>query len=122
MTEIFFNTTILTDMGCTMRLLTRSAVEVIRPHLTIGGSHFGSQILMEVVAHRIPFVEIPVNYRQRVGTSMVTGDLWKSFCLGIRMILLIWKYRLGFCRRERKLWTEGGPLNHLQAMKQSLLR
>jgi len=122
MTEIFFNTTILTDMGCTMRLLTRSAIEVIRPHLTIGGSHFGPQILMEVVAHRIPFVEIPVNYRQRVGISMVTGDLWKSFCLGIRVILLIWQYRLGFCRRERKLWTGGDSLNHPQAMEQPLLK
>ena len=106
MTEVLFNTTILTDMGCTMRLLTRSAINLIRPHLTIGGSHFGPQILMEVVAHRIPFVEIPVNYRPRVGRSMVTGDIWKSIGLGIRMVLLVWQYRLGFCKRERKPWSE----------------
>ena len=67
MTELLFNTTMLSDMGCTYRLFHRKALEVLRPHLTIGGSHFGPQLLMEVVAHGIPFVEIPVNYRSRVG-------------------------------------------------------
>ena len=69
MTELLFNTTMLTDMGCTQRLLSREAVQRIRPHLTIPGSHFGPQILLEVLAHRIPFVEIPMNYRPRVGES-----------------------------------------------------
>ena len=59
MTEVLFNTSILTDMGCTYRLLHREALETIRPHLTIGGSHFGPQILLEVIQHKIPFVEIP---------------------------------------------------------------
>jgi glycosyltransferase involved in cell wall biosynthesis len=104
MTEILFNTTILTDMGCTHRLFHREVLELIRPHLTIGGSHFGPQLLMEVVAHRIPFVEIPVNYRARVGQSSVTGDLWKAFCLGLQMIALVLQYRLGFFRAARAPW------------------
>src|SRR3954465_9441640 len=69
MTEVLFNTTILTDMGCTHRLFHREAMQVLRPHLTVGGSHFGPQLLMEVVAHQIPFIEIAVNYRSRVGAS-----------------------------------------------------
>ena len=104
MTELLFNTTMLSDMGCTYRLFHRKALELVRPHLNIGGSHFGPQLLMEVVAHRIPFVEIPVNYRARVGDSSVTGDLWKAFRLGIRMIVLVFEYRLGFHRRSRTLW------------------
>jgi glycosyltransferase involved in cell wall biosynthesis len=104
MTELLFNTTILTDMGCTQRLFHREAIELIRPHLTIGGSHFGPQLLMEVVAHRIPFIEIAVNYRRRVGESSVTGDLSKAFWLGIQMIGLVLGYRFGFYRRERSLW------------------
>src|SRR5712671_6101158 len=95
MTEVLFNTTILTDMGCTHRLFHREALELIRPHLTIGGSHFGPQLLMEVIAHGIPFIEIPVNYRRRVGESSVTGDLWKAFWLGLRMITLVLSYRFG---------------------------
>lgn len=104
MTELLFNTTILTDMGCTLRLFDRTAIQRIRPHLTIGGSHFGPQLLMEVVAHKIPFVEIPVNYKSRVGESSVTGSFYKAFVLGIQMIILVWKYRLGVFARQRLQW------------------
>jgi glycosyltransferase involved in cell wall biosynthesis len=104
MTEVLFNTTILTDMGCTYRLFHRKAIQRIRPHLTIGGSHFGPQLLLEVLAHGIPFVEIPVNYRSRVGESSVTGDLWKAFVLGMRMIALVLEYRLGWRPAARARW------------------
>jgi glycosyltransferase involved in cell wall biosynthesis len=110
MTELLFNTTILTDMGCTQRLLRREALQLIRPHLTIGGSHFGPQILMEVVAHQIPFVEIPLNYRSRVGRSAVTGSLWKAFWLGIRMIVLVLDYRLGLRAGNRTVWSQRPPV------------
>ncbi|MBN9657425.1 MAG: glycosyltransferase family 2 protein [Acidobacteria bacterium] len=105
MTELLFNTTLLTDMGCTLRLFDRRAIQRIRPHLTIGGSHFGPQLLLEVVSHGIPFVEIPVNYRSRVGESSVTGSFWKAFKLGLRMITLVWEYRVGLVRRDRQPWT-----------------
>src|SRR5258708_11818572 len=93
MTEVLFNTTILTDMGCTLRLFYREAIEVLRPHLTVGGSHFGPQLLMEVVAHQIPFIEIAVNYRSRVGVSSLTGSLWKAFVICHQMLSLILEYR-----------------------------
>ena len=105
MTELLFNTTLLTDMGCTLRLFHQDALRHIRPHLTIGGSHFGPQLLMEVVAHKIPFVEVPVNYRERVGESSVTGSFWKAFVLGMQMIALVWRYRLGLVARERGTWN-----------------
>lgn len=104
MTELLFNTTILTDMGCTHRLFHRDALGMIRRHLTIGGSHFGPQLLMEVIAHKIPFVEIPVNYRSRVGQSSVTGDLRKAFVLGLKMIALVLKYRFASFRMSRPEW------------------
>ncbi len=105
MTELLFNTTILTDMGCTLRLFDANALRRIRPHLTIGGSHFGPQLLMETVAHGIPFVEIPINYRSRIGESSVTGSFSKAFVLGVQMIVLVWQYRLGMVRRNRTRWT-----------------
>jgi glycosyltransferase involved in cell wall biosynthesis len=106
MTELLFNTTILTDMGCTYRLFDREALQRIRPHLKIGGSHFGPQLLMEVIAHGIPFIEIPVNYRRRVGKSSVTGDLWKAFRLGLRMITLVLSYRFGLQSAARVRWID----------------
>ena len=121
MTELLFNTTILTDMGCTYRLFRREALERIEPHLSIGGSHFGPQLLMEVVAHRIPFVEIPVNYRARVGESSVTGDFFKAFKLGLTMIVLVLGYRLGFYRRQRIGWSKSTDMaRQLRALSTSL--
>lgn len=106
MTELLFNTTILTDMGCTHRLISREAMQLIRPNLTIGGSHFGPQLLLEVVSYGIPFVEIPMNYRARVGESSVTGSFWKAFRLGWTMIFLVLAYRLGFYRGNRRRWKD----------------
>jgi hypothetical protein len=109
MTEFLFNTTLLTDMGCTLRLFRREALDLIRPRLTIGGSHFGPQLLLEVIAHGIPFVEIPVNYRTRVGVSSVTGDIRKAVRLGLRMIALVLEYRVKLFRATRPLWREAAP-------------
>jgi hypothetical protein len=87
-------------------LLSREAVRRIRPHLTIGGSHFGPQVLMEVIQHGIPFVEIPMNYCARVGESSVTGSFWKAWTLGWRMIFLVLGYRFGLVARQRTPWLE----------------
>lgn len=47
-----------------------------------------------------------MNYKARVGESSVTGDLWKAWRLGWRMIFLVLEYRLGLVRRERTQWSE----------------
>jgi glycosyltransferase involved in cell wall biosynthesis len=93
--EFLFNTTFLSDVGCTMRLLHRHAYEKIEPQFTVGGSHFGPQMMLLVILNGFPFVEIPVNYRKRVGVSAVTGNLFRAFTLGCQMILMILRYRLG---------------------------
>jgi glycosyltransferase involved in cell wall biosynthesis len=94
MVEFLYNTTILTDMGCSMRLFHRDAYECIKPGFTEGESAFGCQLLLLTVLDGIPFVEIPVNYRSRVGQSSVTGDPVKTFVLGTRMVLMVLRYRL----------------------------
>lgn len=104
MTEALFNVTTLSDVGCTLRLFRREAIDLIRPDLTIGGSHFGPQLLMEVIAHGVPFVEVPVNYRSRVGVSSVTGSLPRAFVLGCQMIKLVLAYRFGFYGRRQEKW------------------
>ena len=92
--EFLFNTTILTDVGCSMRLMTREVYESIRPQFTVGGSAFGPQIMLLTILNGHPFIEIPVNYKKRVGTSSVTGNLFKAALLGIRMTLMILHYRV----------------------------
>jgi glycosyltransferase involved in cell wall biosynthesis len=94
MTEFLFNTTILTDVGCTMRLLRRNAYELVCKDFAVGSSHFGPHLMLLLITRGVKFVEIPVNYRQRIGESMVTGNFWKSFKLGIVMIAMVIKARL----------------------------
>lgn len=92
--EFLFNTTILTDVGCSMRLLSRDAYERIEPYFTVGGSAFGPQIMLLTILNKIPFVEIAVNYRKRVGESSVTGNKFRAAMLGLEMIGMVLRYRV----------------------------
>ena len=93
MMEILYNTTILTDVGCTMRLIKRKSLKKIQNHFTVGGSHFGVEMMLLIIKNKISFMEIPVNYKKRVGQSSVTGSKLKAFVLGIVILSLILKYR-----------------------------
>jgi len=92
--EFLFNTTFLSDVGCTMKLLRRDVAEALRPQFRVGGSAFGPELMLLVILNGYHFVEIPVNYRRRVGESSVTGNKVKAFLLGCEMILMILRYRL----------------------------
>ena len=92
--EFSYNTTLLTDVGCTMRLLRREAYEQVAPQFSVGGSPFGPQITLLTILNGIPFIEVPVNYKRRVGESSVTGNKVRAFFLGLQMIGMIIRYRI----------------------------
>lgn len=92
--EFLFNGTNLTDVGCTMRLIKRSALAQLTPHFRVGGSFFGPEMMLLSLMSGQTMVQIPVNYTKRVGTSAVTGDPAKAVTLGLRMIALILEYRM----------------------------
>jgi len=92
--EFLFNTTLLTDVGCSMRLLSREAYERIAPQFSVGGSAFGPQILLLTILNDVPFIEIPINYKKRVGESSVTGSKIRATLLGFEMIGMILRYRI----------------------------
>lgn len=96
--EVFFNTTSLSDVGCTFRLLNTASVEAMADHFQVGGSYFGLEMLLLAVQKKIRFIQIPVNYQKRVGRSSVTGDKIKAVVLGLTMIWFI------FCRRFKTLF------------------
>ena len=99
--EVLFNTSHLSDVGCTYRLLTRQAFERIRDRFSVGGSHFGPEVMLLTIVSGARFVEIPVNYLPRVGASSVTGSLWTAFLLGMQMIAFILRFRLATFGRVR---------------------
>ncbi|MEO7276016.1 MAG: glycosyltransferase family 2 protein [Vicinamibacterales bacterium] len=83
----------LSDCGCTLRLINRAAVERIQNELTVGGSHFLPEMVILALRHRLKVIEIPVNYRGRVGESKITGSFSGALRTGLRMIGLILRYR-----------------------------
>jgi glycosyltransferase involved in cell wall biosynthesis len=93
--EVLFNTVSLTDVGCTMRLIKKEALRKMEPHFSIDDNYFGPEMMLLACKLNIPMVQIPVNYKTRVGASSVTGDKIKAFFLGLRMIWLILRYRFG---------------------------
>lgn len=94
MIQFLFDTTELSDVGCTMRLIKRKALEKISPHFTTGGSYFELEIAVLSVINKIKFIEIPLNYKKRIGKSSITGSKLKAFKLGAQMIAYVLGTRL----------------------------
>ncbi len=97
LTEVLFNTSYLSDVGCTFRVLTREAIDAISPEFEGTASSFGFEMMLLAVRRRLPLVQVPVRYLPRVGESSVTGDFTKALTLGMRMILMV--LRMRFARR-----------------------
>ena len=91
--EFLFNTTSLTDVGCTMRCIHRHALEDIQNDFTVDGSFFGPEMMLLSILRNQKVIQIPVNYSKRTGTSAVTGNKLVATALGLRMIALILDYR-----------------------------
>jgi glycosyltransferase involved in cell wall biosynthesis len=93
MLQLLYGGPSLSDCGCTLRLTHRSALERIRGDLTVGGSHFLPEMVILALKRRLKVIEVPVNYRGRVGESKITGNLKGTLKTGFRMIGIIIKYR-----------------------------
>ncbi|MBV9580791.1 MAG: glycosyltransferase family 2 protein [Chloroflexi bacterium] len=92
--QVLFGGPSLSDCGCTLRLIRRSAADSLLPRFTVGGSHFLPEMVCLALLKRLRLVEVPVNYRVRVGESKITGSLATTFRVGARMIGLIVRYRV----------------------------
>lgn len=113
--EALFNSYTLTDVGCTMRVVSREAVETMRPHFRTGSSYFGLEFMVLTIACGFDFVQIPVNYRARIGESSVTGDFGKALALGTQMIIFVlWSWCLFWLQRVagRHLPARRGVITH----------
>ena len=83
----------LTDCGCTLRLTHKAAVDRIVDDLTVGGSHFLPEMVILALKRDLRVIEVPVNYRGRVGESKITGTLTGALRTGFNMIGLILRTR-----------------------------
>jgi len=101
MLQILFLGPHQTDVGHGYKLMHRQAYERIRGRLTVQGSHFSPDFMMQAILARVSIKEIPIHYGPRIGTSKITGDRMKAVRLGFRMIFLI------LATRWKTLWQRG---------------
>jgi glycosyltransferase involved in cell wall biosynthesis len=101
--ELLFNTSYLSDVGCTYRLIRRPALLKLLPLFWVNSNFFGPEMIVRGYQMGLRCVQIPVNYRERTGQSSVTGNVKKSIILGVQMIVLIVAMRFGVDRWLRLL-------------------
>lgn len=92
--QLLFGGPSLSDCGCTLRLIHRPALERLVDRFTVGGSHFLPEMVILALTEGLRVIEIPVNYRGRVGESKITGSRRRALAVGLRMVGLILAYRV----------------------------
>jgi glycosyltransferase involved in cell wall biosynthesis len=100
--EVLFNTSCLSDVGCTFRVVSNDLVPGLLRDSRIHGSAFGLEMLMLALVARDTVVQIPVNYHPRVGTSAVTGDTRTAIRLGLQMLRMVLAMRIRPPRRPHR--------------------
>lgn len=100
--EALYNTSHLSDVGCTYRLLRAETAKRIAETMRVGGNHAGVEVMLLTILSGARFVEVPVNYLPRVGASSVTGHPVKAVEVGLRMIWLVLRLRRTAPRRFRR--------------------
>jgi glycosyltransferase involved in cell wall biosynthesis len=91
--QVLFGGPSLSDCGCTLRLIRRSVADRLLPRFTVGGSHFLPEMVCLALLSGQRLIEVPVNYRTRVGESKITGSPSTTVRVGGRMVALILRYR-----------------------------
>jgi len=86
---VLYGSCSLTDVGCTYRLMHRNVAEHVLATCVITKNFFSPEMMISTISGGFKNVQIPVNYKDRVGVSSATGNHWVAFKLGLRMILLI---------------------------------
>ena len=83
----------LTDLGCTLRITTRSAWKKIERQCQGADGIFATEWVLAAAKNNIRFMEIPINYKARVGTSLFVGNQYtKGTIWGIRKFFYILKF------------------------------
>lgn len=91
--EVLFNCVALTDVGCAYKLFTQKAIKKIQNHWHNQTSPlFNTELILLTVTKKLKFVEIPITFNKRVGTSSIVAS-WHQVA---KWALLIQLYILKF--------------------------
>jgi glycosyltransferase involved in cell wall biosynthesis len=91
--ELLFNTTSLSDVGCTMRVMDGPIVRRFEPIIENNGGILGPELMLLAIIGGWNVIQVPVNYKPRGGVAGTTERFLPAFRIGIGMIGMIWRYR-----------------------------
>jgi len=93
--EVLYNGPVLTDVGCTYKLIHRPALKRLAPlfKYSEGDGKFSPELMIWILLSGLVPIEIPIIYKERVGQSSYTGNIWRAAKLGIKMLPTIIKYK-----------------------------
>jgi glycosyltransferase involved in cell wall biosynthesis len=93
--ELLFNSSSLSDVGCTFRVVSKKVIAKYDLERFKDDGRFGMEYLLSAVMAQESVVQVPVNYLPRIGVSGYTGNFKGAFYLGVKMIFLILRRRIG---------------------------
>jgi glycosyltransferase involved in cell wall biosynthesis len=82
------------EAGGTYRMVKRPCLNAILPHLSRGDNAFLPDMVTITLRKGFTVLELPLRYRNRQGTSKITGSRWTAFKLGFSMINVILTNRI----------------------------
>ncbi len=89
--NILFLTSPLTDVGCTLRITSRRGLSKVLKKSKSDGALFATEWLLLAAINKVRFIEIPVNFRPRVGKSTLTYTFFDKAVWGITVFFFILK-------------------------------
>lgn len=93
----------ITDIGCTFRLTNRKGWKQVVNECKASDGMLATEWVLVAAKNNVRYIEVPINFRARVGYSTVSGTLVKKINWGIRKffyILKVWVY----WRADKKLY------------------
>lgn len=87
--QVLYNGPSMKDAGGTFRLMTKQSIKKILPHVTRLDSILLPDMVTISLRKKLKVLEIPVNYRKRIGFSKLSGTKFNSLMVGFSMIKVI---------------------------------
>ncbi len=92
----------LTDVGCILRLTNRRGWDKVVKECQSDGAIFITEWVLVAAKNNVKFIEIPVNFRRRVGKSSITETFLDQAKWAVLIFFYIWK--IWFVAQTRKIY------------------
>ncbi len=90
MITVLFMCPPFTDVGCTLRLTSRKGWKKVARECQAKTAMLATEWLLVAAKNKVKFIDIPINFRPRVGISTQTATIIDQASWAIRIFLYIW--------------------------------